>query len=146
MRHSPGTYLLLVFVLTAQVQVLKYLPDYSFFIGTHGRSQNVCVIYRNDVQVKVDLKKLQMGEEPNIMLAAGDILWVPETAGTKTMDFINKNFFLRFGATASYNVIGNATGVEYLNRRAQQSSQFSNGSGTLQNSIDPLGFLSAPGG
>lgn len=34
--------------------VLKYLPDYSFFIGTHGRSQNVCVIYRNDVQVKVD--------------------------------------------------------------------------------------------
>lgn len=99
-----------------------------------------------DVQVKVDLDKLRMGEEPNVLLAAGDILWVPETAGTRTMDFINKNVFFRFGATASYNVIGNATGVEYLNRRAQQSSQFSNGGTTLQNSVDPLGFLSTPGG
>lgn len=97
-----------------------------------------------DVQVKVDLNKLKTGEEPNVMLAAGDILWVPETLGTKTLDFINKNVFLRFGATASYNVIGNATGVEYLNRRDQQASQFSNGNSTLQNSIDPLGFLAAP--
>lgn len=100
-----------------------------------------------DVQVKVDLNKLKTGEEPNVMLAAGDILWVPETMGTKTLDFINKNFFLRFGATASYNVVGNATGIEFLNRREMQSSGFSNGgtnSSTLQNSIDPLGFLAAP--
>jgi len=101
-----------------------------------------------DVHVRVDLKKLQMGEEPNIQLAAGDIVWVPETAGTRTMDFINKNFFLRFGATASYNVIGNAQGIEFLNRREMQSSGFGGGNGgtTLQNSIDPLGFLSPPGG
>ena len=101
-----------------------------------------------DVQVKIDLNKLKTGEEPNVMLAAGDILWVPETAGTKTLDFINKNFFLRFGATASYNVTGNATGIEFLNRREMQSSGFSNGGGTsgttLQNSIDPLGFLAPP--
>lgn len=31
--------------------VLAYLPDYSFYIGQHGRAQNVCVIYRKDVQV-----------------------------------------------------------------------------------------------
>lgn len=99
-----------------------------------------------DVQIRVDLKKLQMGEEPNLQLVAGDILWVPETAGTKVLDFVNRNVFFRFGATASYNVIGNATGVEYLNRRSQQSGQFGGGSGTLQNTIDPLGFLAAPSG
>ena len=101
-----------------------------------------------DVQVKVDLKKLQMGEEPNVMLAAGDILWVPETAGTRTLDFINNNFFLRFGATASYNVVGNAQGIEFLNRREMQSSGFGGGNNgtTLQNQIDPLGFLAAPAG
>ncbi len=39
---------------TALKNVLKYLPDYSFSIGQHGRSQNVCVIYRKDVQVTVE--------------------------------------------------------------------------------------------
>ncbi|MBK9250057.1 MAG: endonuclease/exonuclease/phosphatase family protein [Ignavibacteria bacterium] len=36
---------------TAITNVLKYLPDYSYYIGHHGKSQNVCVIFRNDVKV-----------------------------------------------------------------------------------------------
>ncbi len=34
--------------------VLKYLPEYKYFVGTHGHSQNVAVIYRADVSVNVE--------------------------------------------------------------------------------------------
>lgn len=99
-----------------------------------------------DVQVKVDLDRLRNGKDPNVMLAAGDIFWVPETFGTMTMDFINRNIFFRAGFTANYTVSGNATGIEFLNRRRLQSARFDNnrggtGGGTLQNLVDPLGFL-----
>lgn len=97
-----------------------------------------------DVHVKIDLDRLRNDPTyPNVQLAAGDVLVVPDTVGTMAMDWVNKNVFFRFGGTASYNVIGTATGVEYLNRREQQSSQNGGGS-TLENSIDPIGFLSAP--
>ena len=97
----------------------------------------------SDAQVKIDLDRLRKGVEPNIVLAAGDILWVPETVGTRIMDFVNRNIFFRAGFTASYNVTGNATGVEFLNRRAAQSANLTNATGgtTLQNRVDPLGFL-----
>ena len=96
-----------------------------------------------DLQVEIDLDRLKTGRDPNIMLAAGDILWVPETFGTRFMDFVNQNIFFRAGFTASYNVTGNATGVEFLNRRAAQSANLTNSTGgtTLQNRVDPLGFL-----
>lgn len=90
-----------------------------------------------DVHVRIDIEKLRSGEEENIKLAAGDIFWVPETWGTRTMNFINQSFFIRAGATVSYNV----TGIEFLNRPRQQIGNFNQGGGTLQNNVDPLGFL-----
>ena len=88
-----------------------------------------------DVHVRLDLERLAMGADPNIMLASGDILWVPETIETKVQDFINRNIFLRAGVSVNYNV----TGIEFLNRHSQQSSRLSGSS--LQDSYDPLGFL-----
>lgn len=90
-----------------------------------------------DVQVKLDLERIKRGQDPNIMLAGGDIFWVPETLGTKTLDFLNRTIFLRAGATVSYNV----TGVEFLNRRNLQGSRASQNSSTVQNQVDPIGFL-----
>ena len=89
----------------------------------------------HDYHVKLDLDRINKAQDPNIMLAAGDILWVPETWDTKVEDFINRNIFLRAGVTISYNI----TGTEFLNRRGLQGRQF--GGGNLQNSVDPLGFL-----
>jgi len=87
-----------------------------------------------DIHVKLNLGRITRGEEPNITLAAGDILWVPETIGTKVQDFINKNIFLRAGVSLTYNV----SGIEFLNRASKQGG----GGGTnQQNAFDPLGFL-----
>lgn len=87
-----------------------------------------------DVYVKLSLNRLATGKDPNIALAAGDILWVPETVGTRVQDWVNRNVFFRAGATVTYS----ATGVEYLNRPAQQSG---GASSNLQDQFDPLGFL-----
>ena len=87
-----------------------------------------------DVHVKLKLNKIQTGAEPNILLAAGDILWVPHTVGTRIQDFINRNIFLRAGVSVNYSV----SGVEYMNRRGQQSRRTSGG---LEDSFDPFGFL-----
>lgn len=87
-----------------------------------------------DVHVRIDLDKTRSGEDPNVKLAPGDIFWVPETWGTRTMAFINQSFFVRAGATVSYNV----TGIEFLNRPRQQ---IGNVGGNVQNNVDPLGFL-----
>lgn len=90
-----------------------------------------------DAHVKLDLKRLRDGRDPNFALAAGDILWVPSTLGTIVEDFINKNIFMRAGITVTYNV----TGTEFLNRRSLQSSRSGGGGGGLQDAFDPLGFL-----
>ena len=87
-----------------------------------------------DVHVKLDLKRIGNGSDPNILLAGGDILWVPETLETRIQDWVNRNIFFRAGVSVNYSV----TGLEYLNRRGQQSRQ---GGGNLQDSFDPLGFL-----
>ncbi len=87
-----------------------------------------------DVHVKLALDRIADGRDPNILLAAGDILWVPHTLGTRVQDFINRNVFLRAGASVNYNV----TGVEYMNRRSQQTSRYS---GSTEDSYDPFGFL-----
>lgn len=88
-----------------------------------------------DTQVKLDLNRLALGQDPNITLAPGDILWVPETWETRVQNFINQNIFLRAGVSVNYTV----SGVEFLNRRNLQTRQVSGG--TLQDSFDPLGFL-----
>jgi len=88
-----------------------------------------------DYHVKLDLERIHTGEDPNIQLAAGDILWVPETFETKVQDFLNRNIFMRAGVSVTYNV----TGIEFLNRRRMQSGRY--GGSTLQDTFDPLGFL-----
>jgi len=90
-----------------------------------------------DAHVKVNLERLATGLDPNLTLAAGDIVWVPETFETRLADFINRNVFLRAGVSVNYNV----SGIEYLNRHSQQSRALGGGGG-LQDSFDPLGFLS----
>lgn len=90
----------------------------------------------SDVHVKLDLERLACGLDPNLTLAAGDILWVPQTFETRVRDFINRNIFLRAGVSVNYNV----TGVEFLNRGSAQARSLSGGGG-LQDSFDPLGFL-----
>ena len=59
-----------------------------------------------DVHVKLDLKRMRKGRDPNIELQSGDILWVPETTLTKVQDFINRVFYLRVGANVSYALTG----------------------------------------
>jgi protein involved in polysaccharide export with SLBB domain len=88
-----------------------------------------------DLHVKLDLDRLARGWDPNITLAAGDILWVPETLETKIQEFINRNIFLRGGVVVTYNV----TGIEFLNRTGLQSAGL--GGRTLQDTFDPFGSL-----
>lgn len=89
-----------------------------------------------DVHVKLCLAKIARGEEPNFLLAAGDILWVPETFATRVQDFFNQNVFFRAGVSVNYNV----SGVEFLNRPGGRGNNV-NGGGGLQDSFDPFGFL-----
>ena len=89
-----------------------------------------------DVHVKLDLDRIRSGQDQNLILAAGDILWVPETLETRVQDFINRNIFFRAGVSVNYSV----TGIEFLNRQDQQSGYA--GSGDLQDQFDPFGFLS----
>jgi polysaccharide export outer membrane protein len=94
-----------------------------------------------DVQVKLDLNRIQVGKDPNITLAAGDILWVPHTWETRVQDWINKNIFFRAGVTATAGASYNATGIEYLNSNAERASNNAQFNSNLQDQFDPLGFL-----
>lgn len=91
-----------------------------------------------DVHVKLDLDRIGTGQDPNIMLAAGDIVWVPETLATKVQDFVNRNFFIRAGFSA--NVTYNVSGIEFMNRQSLQSSGLGGGQ-NQQSAFDPFGFL-----
>jgi polysaccharide biosynthesis/export protein len=94
-----------------------------------------------DVHVKLNLSRIASGQDDNVLLAAGDILWIPETVETRVQDFINKNIFLRAGftATVSYNV----SGLDFLNGNSRASRlRGLGGGGGLQDSFDPFGFLS----
>jgi polysaccharide export outer membrane protein len=89
----------------------------------------------DDVHVRLDFDRIRGGEDPNFELAAGDILWVPHTAGTRIQEFINRNIFLRAGVSVNYNV----SGIEFLNRHNLQSSGA--GGGSIEDSFDPFGSL-----
>jgi len=89
-----------------------------------------------DVHVKLNLDRIMKGKDPNITLAAGDILWVPDTLETRVQDWFNRNIFLRAGVVVTYNV----TGVEFLNRRSLQGRSGGVG-GTLEDRFDPFSFL-----
>lgn len=88
-----------------------------------------------DVQVKLDMQRIVTGRDPNISLQAGDILWIPDTFGTRIEEFINQNLFLRAGVAVNYNV----SGQEFLNRNQQRGGGGFNNN--LQDSFDPFGFL-----
>lgn len=87
-----------------------------------------------DVHVKLNLGRIACGKDPNISLAAGDILWVPHTIATRIQEWVSQNVFFRVGASVNYNV----SGIEFLNRASQQSR--GNGSSQEQQ-FDPFGFL-----
>lgn len=87
-----------------------------------------------DLHVKLDLNRLARGDDPNVTLAAGDILWIPDTLETRIQDFLNRNLFLRGGVSVTYSV----TGIEFLNRHSLQGGRYGGG---LQDTFDPLGFL-----
>jgi hypothetical protein len=91
----------------------------------------------NDVHVKLNLDRIFKGKDQNVTLAAGDILWVPFTCETFIQDWINQHLYIRGGAAASVNY--NVNGIEYLNRRAQQSGNY--GGQSMQDTYDPFGFL-----
>ena len=55
------------------------------------------------VRVKLNLHRLLQGEEPDIRLAAGDVLLVPHTAATRFEEFLARNFVMRFGVDATFN-------------------------------------------
>lgn len=61
-----------------------------------------------DVFVKLDLDRISKGKDPNMTLAAGDILWVPHTFGTRVREFLNNTLYLQAGAsyTANYSDLG----------------------------------------
>ena len=62
---------------------------------------------RGDVHVKLDMNRIQKGKDPNIALAAGDILWVPHTFETRVQEWISRNIYVRGGVSAdvTYNFI-----------------------------------------
>jgi len=53
-----------------------------------------------DVHVRLDLNRMATGKDPNILLAAGDILWVPHTIETRIQEWISQNIYFRAGANA----------------------------------------------
>ena len=94
----------------------------------------------SDVHVKLDLDRITTGKDPNLVLAAGDILWVPHTFSTRVQDWVNRNVFVRAGVSATAGVNYNAYGTEYLNSNAERSAT-NYYQQNLQDSFDPLGFL-----
>ena len=92
----------------------------------------------SDVRVKLNLDRIQSGEDENIVMAPGDILWVPHTVGTRVHEFINRNVFVRAG----YSLIYTSEGMHYLNSAARDRYDY----GGLEDSFDPFGFLTRGAG
>jgi protein involved in polysaccharide export with SLBB domain len=57
-----------------------------------------------DVQVKLDLDRLTTGKDPNIDLAAGDILWVPYTIANRIEEWVSKNIYFRAGGSTTFDM------------------------------------------
>lgn len=90
-----------------------------------------------DIHVKLDVDRIQKGKDPNIDMAPGDILWVPDTLLTRSEDWVNKNIYFRGG----FNVVGtySVNGLSYMNDTASRAA--GGGNNNVQNTVDPLGFL-----
>jgi len=86
-----------------------------------------------DVHVKLDLDRITTGKDPNITLAAGDILWVPHTIETRVQEWINRNVFFRAGMSVTYSLEGTE---DFLHAdRGGAAGR------TLQDTFDPFGTL-----
>ena len=98
------------------------------------------------VFVKLDLHRLLRGEDPNFQLSPGDHLWVNWTPELRLQDFINQNFFLRFGASGS--VSYSASSSDQLNSLGGDDTEVQQRTGgtTLQDQFDPFGFFIPPMG
>jgi len=124
-----------------EVTILQALAA-SGGVRTDVTPKEATLIHRmpdgSDVQVKLDLDRLSTGKDPNITLDPGDIVWVPETAGTKVQDWFNRNFFIRVGASATVNY--DVTGVEFLNRQDLQAGR-GRTARNLSDRFDPFGQL-----
>lgn len=96
---------------------------------------------QTEVHVRLDLDRISRGIDPNIALAPGDILWIPESPETKMQEWINRNVFLRAGLNATAGANYSASGVEFLNNNARMVHTSGNSLGTLQDRFDPFGFL-----
>jgi polysaccharide export outer membrane protein len=73
------------------------------------------LIRRNDgkdVHVKLNVDRMARGLEPDFELAAGDILWMPHTAGTRVIEWVNQHLFI--GAAATYNASYSTEGAKYF--------------------------------
>ncbi len=92
----------------------------------------------SDVHVKLNLDRTMTGQDPNLALAAGDVLWVPHTAETRIQEWVNRNIFFRAGVSTTATVNYSATGAEFLNDNARAQSIRT---GDLEDSFDPFGFL-----
>jgi len=134
--YAPGTH---VTVLQALAAASGLRTDLTPRYATLSRQMN-----GRDVHVKLDLDRIQKSKDPNITLAAGDVLWVPFTLETRIEDWLNRNFFFRVGASvnANYGLNYSMPGVDYLNRASQMESNYGRGGGsTLQDTFDPFGFI-----
>jgi protein involved in polysaccharide export with SLBB domain len=75
-----------------------------------------------DIRVKLDLDRLACGKDPNIALAAGDILWVPFTLSTRIEDWCNKN--LHITGNAGGNVLYNGTYTQEYNSSNKSNTAY----------------------
>lgn len=135
---TPGTEVSLLQILAAAGGTISSLEPKE---GTLIRRMSD----ETDVHVKLDMRRLQSGEDPNIKLVAGDILWVPDTFETKLLAWAQQNLFFRAGMSVTANVGANyqATGIDFLNRTELQKASLTNvgGGQTLQDQFDPFGFF-----
>jgi hypothetical protein len=55
------------------------------------------------IRAKLELDRIMQGEDPDVLLAAGDILIVPHTFETRLEEFLARAFVFRFGMDTTYN-------------------------------------------
>ncbi len=58
------------------------------------------------IRVRLDLSRMMQGQDPDITLAAGDLLLVPHTSDTRFEEWVARNFVFRFGADTTFNPWG----------------------------------------
>jgi len=119
--YPPGTH---VTILQAIAAAGGLRTDIIPIEGTLIRRVN-----GKDVHVKLDLERMSRGQDENIELAAGDILWVPHTLGTRLHEIFNNTVYVRAGAVyqASYMDVGSNLRGDEKEREATSTTIISSG-------------------